>query len=129
MIVIPGEDYCQSAHYNGSVNRRELVEPYVQRTMQQGRLETTMWAVQAFVQQKFEVPLAASATLNPEIVEWIKGGKLLNGVNLLEVNLVCASGLEIAAALGKNLLEADKAQCAKICTDICAKYGCHPGGS
>merc|ERR1712008_370752 len=129
MLVVPSEGYCMSANYDTTVNKRELVKPYVERTMQASRSGHHLFSVQAFVQQipPHEVPLADSAVLNPDVVQWLKNGDLLKGVNLLEINLICASGAMISKALGAVVSESDQQTCIQHCQDVCKKYGCSPG--
>mmetsp|Transcript_102503 Transcript_102503/g.330742 ORF Transcript_102503/g.330742 Transcript_102503/m.330742 type:complete len:326 (-) Transcript_102503:63-1040(-) len=126
MIVVPGEGQCLDANFEPKNTKREMIEPYVERTVQAGRKEEHLWSVQAIVQQKFEVPLGDSAVLNPQAVDWAKGGKILQGVNFFEVNLICASGQALAAAFGTKVTEADRTACAKACHDTCIKYKCSP---
>lgn len=129
MLVIPGEDYCLSANFDEGVNKRELVKPYVERTMQASRSGHHLFSVQAFVQQRLTVPLADSAVLNPDIVQWLTHGDILRGVNLLEINLVCASGVLISKALGAVVSESDQNTCISHCQNWCKKHGCSPVGA
>eukprot|EP00416_Gambierdiscus_australes_P039205 CAMPEP_0171104742 /NCGR_PEP_ID=MMETSP0766_2-20121228/61239_1 /TAXON_ID=439317 /ORGANISM="Gambierdiscus australes, Strain CAWD 149" /LENGTH=306 /DNA_ID=CAMNT_0011565415 /DNA_START=210 /DNA_END=1130 /DNA_ORIENTATION=+ len=126
MLAFPGEGSCEIANWDSSVTRRELVEPYVRRTMQESRTFGSLFAVQAFVQQTFEVPLADSASLNPQILAWIRPGDTLKGVNLLEINLICATGQAISAALGALVTESDRDSCSQACSQFCKKFGCSP---
>jgi len=129
MLVIPGEGYCMSANWDNTVTKRELVKPYVERTMQASRSGHHLFSVEALVQQRLTVPLADSAVLNPEILQWLKNGDLLRGVNLLEINLICSSGVLISKALGAVVSESDQNTCISHCQDVCKKYGCSPVGA
>lgn len=129
MIVILGEGACLQANYDSSVKSRDLVAPYVTKTMAAGTASSQMFAVQAFVQQSFEVPLSDSAALNPEILSWAKDGATLKGVNLLEVNLICATGISISRAFGATVSDSDQKTCISDCSGWCKKYGCSPVAS
>lgn len=126
IMVIPSEGGCLAANYDSSIDSKDKVEPYINRTMTASRSSFQMFSVQAFVQQKFEVPVADSAFLNPEIVRWLTETDLLSGVNLLEVNLICASGILISTALGATVTENDRNTCIHDCVQWCKRYHCSP---
>jgi len=130
MLVVPGESYCMTSNWDSSVTKPELVKPYVERTMQASRSDHHLFSVQAFVQQNsIESPMADSAALNPDVVQWLQTGDLLKGVNMLEINLICASGILISKALGAVVSENDQNTCISHCQDACKKYKCSPAGA
>merc|ERR1712039_113340 len=126
MMVIPGEGYCMQANYDKTVKSRDAVAPYITRTMAASTNSAQMFSVQSFVQQSFEVPLKDSAVLNPEILQWVLHGQTYRGVNLLEINLICAKGTSISRALGASVSETDEHTCMSTCAGWCKKYGCEP---
>mmetsp|Transcript_71076 Transcript_71076/g.179925 ORF Transcript_71076/g.179925 Transcript_71076/m.179925 type:complete len:448 (+) Transcript_71076:80-1423(+) len=123
MLFIPGDGICVQSNWDDSVHSAAAVDAYVDRTMQAARAGSPMFQVQAFSQQKLFVPLEKSKEINLNILRWLKTSDKLTGVNLLEVNLVCAYGPSIASALGAVVTPADRDMCRASCAEACKVLG------
>lgn len=118
LMAITAGSTCVTDNYDPKINLKSAVGPYVQQKMAEAHEK--MFQVQAFIQQKgIHVPLDAS--LNDDVLAWVQGG-MLTGVNLLEINSVCARGTDISAALGASVTVADFNTCTRACKNGCSKY-------
>jgi len=117
-MLVVNED-CMHSMYDSSVKKQSLVEPYVKRVMAEGRKGSKMFTVQSLIQQDFHVPL--NADLNKDVVSWVDNG-IYTGVNLLEVNTVCAYGPDISLKLGATVSLSDLNTCRAACQRGCDKY-------
>jgi len=125
MMIVLDEMNCIDSMWDSSINSRSQVQDYVRQHMVQGRASSKMFTVQSLIQQSgVSVPL--DADLNHDVLKWIGQG-LYDGVNLLEVNTVCAYGPDIASKLGAAVSDADLKICRAACEYGCEKYGGLPG--
>eukprot|EP00438_Fugacium_kawagutii_P007589 Skav233824 [mRNA] locus=scaffold100:35939:36151:+ [translate_table: standard] len=63
------------------------------------------------------------SSLNREILTWITNSSVYLGVNLLEINLMCAHGASMAAALGYTISSEDYQSCRAECRLACQRHG------
>ena len=63
------------------------------------------------------------SSLNQAILSWITTSKLYEGVNLLEINLMCAYGASMASALGYTISSEDYQTCRSNCHLACQRHG------
>lgn len=120
MIVLDGSN-CYDDMYDSSIDSKSEVKGYVDAHMARGRTLSRMFSIQSLVQQSgIKVPL--NADLNHDILDWIGQG-VYGGVNLLEVNTVCAYGPDMAVQLGSTVSSADLNTCKIACEYGCKKYG------
>ena len=61
--------------------------------------------------------------LNGEILTWIANSSLYDGVNLLEINLICSHGASMAVALGHSISSEDFQSCRTDCHLACQRHG------
>lgn len=124
VIVLDGSN-CYDDMYDSTINSPSKVKAYVDQHMAQGRTMSKMFSIQSFAQQSgVKVPL--DADLNHDVLQWIGQG-VFDGVNLLEVNTVCAYGPDIAVKLGASVSASDLNTCRQACETGCKKYGGLPG--
>mmetsp|Transcript_64571 Transcript_64571/g.78970 ORF Transcript_64571/g.78970 Transcript_64571/m.78970 type:complete len:240 (+) Transcript_64571:3-722(+) len=115
---------CIIDNWDTSVTSFERVKPYVEETMDRMRAAEgwkTLFQVQTFIQQTLLVPMDES--LNKEILTWISNSSLFEGVNLLEINLMCAHGASMATALGYSISPEDFQTCRTDCLHACERHG------
>jgi len=119
--MIALDEDCMDDMYVSSVDERSKVLDYVKDHVQQGVNSTRMFTVQSFIQQNGHMKVPLSADLNKDILSWIDQG-VYTGVNLVEVNNVCAYGPDISSKLGATVSSADRTACNAACRGGCAKY-------
>ncbi|CAE7340507.1 HERC1 [Symbiodinium natans] len=110
-------DDCVESNWKSSVDSIEKVKPYVEKTMEKERGSGDLFMVQSFIQQKFL--MKQSTELNKDIASWITGSNLYDGVNFLEINTICASGMAISRSLGATISQADADTCIRRCKTDC----------
>jgi len=121
MLAVDGA--CVQDNWDPDITSAERVKPYVEKTMKEmhAQHEKTLFQVQSFIQQQMLVPLNSS--LNQAILSWITTSKLYAGVNLLEINLMCAYGASMASALGYTISSEDYQTCRSNCHLACQRHG------
>lgn len=115
---------CVMENWDSSITSAEGVKSYVEKTMDlmRSRGYKTLFQVQSFVQQKLLVPM--DSHLNGEILTWITNSSLYDGVNLLEINLICSHGASMAHALGQiSISSEDFQRCRTDCHLACQRHG------
>lgn len=125
MMIVLDEENCMDSMYDSSIDSRAKVHDYVVQHMAQGLHSTSHFTIQSLIQQSgVKVPL--NADLNHDVLQWVGEG-LYSGVNMLEVNTICAYGTDIASQLGATVSDADVTTCRAACAYGCHKYGGLPG--
>ncbi|CAE7276544.1 ppt2-b [Symbiodinium natans] len=135
LLLIPGEGYCVESNYDPGVTGQSQLADYSDRTMAAMREGSKPFQAQEFLQQSMEtdgtfgnVPL--SADLNAQVLAWIISTNMFQGVNFLEMNLICAYGNSISQTLGAQVTMADQQQCAAACSvKSCPDEGACGGGT
>lgn len=114
---------CVMENWDSSITSAKGVKSYVEKTMDlmRSRGYKTLFQVQSFVQQKLFVPM--DSKLNGEILTWIANSSLYDGVNLLEINLICSHGASMAVALGHSISSEDFQSCRTDCHLACQRHG------
>ncbi|CAE7946043.1 unnamed protein product [Symbiodinium sp. KB8] len=108
---------CVETNWKSEVTKAEQVQPYVAETMKQMQGSGKLFQIQALMQQKFLIQ--RSYQLNKEVASWITDTHLLDGVNFLEINTICAYGMAISRSLGATISSTDADSCMQICKKKC----------
>jgi len=108
---------CVETNWKSEVTSAEQVQPYVAETMKQMQGSGKLFQIQALMQQKFLIQ--RSYQLNKEVATWITDTHLLDGVNFLEINTICAYGMAISRSLGATVSSTDADSCMQICKKKC----------
>jgi len=119
MLVVDGD--CVRSMYDPTVKKQSLVEPYVKYAMSVKGTQPRMFTVQSLIQQSGSLHVPLSADLNRDVLSWVENG-IYKGVNLLEVNTVCAYGPDISLKLGATVSPSDLNTCRAACQRGCYKY-------